>query len=128
MLNVGLTGGIATGKSTVVRMLMKKGARVIDHDGLVHILQEPGRPVWKRIIEAFGRDILDTEDRIDPRSSAPSSLMMSRGVRHSKASSILPFSRRRSASGMRSGGRTGRRSFCPISRCFSKWGCRIVLT
>ena len=65
MLNVGLTGGIATGKSTVVRMLMKKGARVIDHDGLVHILQEPGQPVWKRIIEAFGRDILDTEDRID---------------------------------------------------------------
>ena len=46
-------------------MLMKKGARVIDHDGLVHILQEPGQPVWKRIIEAFGRDILDTEDRID---------------------------------------------------------------
>jgi len=65
MLNVGLTGGIATGKSTVVRMLMRKGARVIDHDGLVHTLQEPGQPVWKRIIEAFGRDILDPEDRID---------------------------------------------------------------
>jgi dephospho-CoA kinase len=65
MLNVGLTGGIATGKSTVVRMLMKKGARVIDHDGLVHTLQEPGQAVWKRIIETFGRDILDPEDRID---------------------------------------------------------------
>jgi dephospho-CoA kinase len=65
MLNVGLTGGIATGKSTVVRMLTKKGARVIDHDGLVHALQEPGQPVWKRIIETFGRDILDPEDRID---------------------------------------------------------------
>ena len=47
MLNVGLTGGIATGKSTVVRMLVKRGARVIDHDGLVHTLQEPGQPVWK---------------------------------------------------------------------------------
>ncbi|MGE5790464.1 MAG: dephospho-CoA kinase, partial [Syntrophaceae bacterium] len=34
-MNVGLTGGIATGKSTVVRMLVGKGARVIDHDGLV---------------------------------------------------------------------------------------------
>jgi dephospho-CoA kinase len=65
MLNVGLTGGIATGKSTVVRMLVRKGARVIDHDGLVHALQEPGQPVWKRIVETFGRDILDPEDRID---------------------------------------------------------------
>jgi len=65
MLNVGLTGGIATGKSTVVRMLVKRGARVIDHDGLVHTLQEPGQPVWKRIIEAFGRDILDADERID---------------------------------------------------------------
>jgi dephospho-CoA kinase len=65
MLNVGLTGGIATGKSTVVRMLVGKGARVIDHDGLVHILQEPGQPVWKSIVAAFGRDILDPADRID---------------------------------------------------------------
>jgi len=65
MLNVGLTGGIATGKSTVVRMLVKKGARVIDHDALVHTLQEPDRPVWNRIVEAFGRDILDAEGRID---------------------------------------------------------------
>jgi dephospho-CoA kinase len=65
MLNVGLTGGIATGKSTMVRMLAKRGARVIDHDGLVHTLQEPGQPVWKRIIEAFGRDILGADERID---------------------------------------------------------------
>jgi dephospho-CoA kinase len=65
MLNVGLTGGIATGKSTVVRMLVKRGARVIDHDGLVHTLQEPGQPVWKRIVETFGRDILDAAERID---------------------------------------------------------------
>jgi dephospho-CoA kinase len=65
MLNVGLTGGIATGKSTVVRMLVRKGARVIDHDGLVHTLQEPGQPVWKRIVETFGRDILGADQRID---------------------------------------------------------------
>jgi dephospho-CoA kinase len=65
MLNVGLTGGIATGKSTVVRMLVKRGARVIDHDGLVHALQEQGQPVWKRIVETFGRDILDADERID---------------------------------------------------------------
>ncbi len=65
MLNVGLTGGIATGKSTVVRMLVRRGARVIDHDALVHALQEPGRPVWQRIVEAFGREILDETGRLD---------------------------------------------------------------
>jgi dephospho-CoA kinase len=65
MLNVGLTGGIATGKSTVVRMLVGRGARVIDHDALVHILQELGQPVWEQIVAVFGRDILDPEDRID---------------------------------------------------------------
>ena len=65
MLNVGLTGGIATGKSTVVRMLVGRGARVIDHDALVHALQEPGQPVWMRIVEAFGRGILDAAGRID---------------------------------------------------------------
>ncbi|HQL89846.1 MAG TPA: dephospho-CoA kinase [Syntrophales bacterium] len=65
MLNVGLTGGIATGKSTVVRMLVRRGARVIDHDALVHALQEPGRPVWRQIVEAFGRGILDDGGRID---------------------------------------------------------------
>ena len=56
MLNVGLTGGIATGKSTVVRMLGKRGARVIDLDGLVHTLQAPGQPVWNGIVATFGRD------------------------------------------------------------------------
>ncbi len=65
MLNVGLTGGIATGKSTVVRMLVGRGARVIDHDALVHTLQEPGQPVWERIVEVFGRGILDAGERID---------------------------------------------------------------
>ncbi|HNQ02420.1 MAG: dephospho-CoA kinase [Syntrophobacterales bacterium] len=65
MLNVGLTGGIATGKSTVVRMLVRRGARVIDHDALVHALQEPGRPVWRQIVEVFGRGILDDGGRID---------------------------------------------------------------
>ena len=65
MLNVGLTGGIATGKSTVVRMLTRRGARVVDHDALVHALQVPGRPVWQRIVEAFGREILDAAGRID---------------------------------------------------------------
>jgi dephospho-CoA kinase len=65
MLNVGLTGGIATGKSTVVRMLVRKGARVIDHDRIVHDLEEPGTPVWRKIVEVFGKGILDGSGCID---------------------------------------------------------------
>ena len=65
MLNVGLTGGIATGKSTAVRMLVAKGARVIDHDRIVHELEEPGHAVWRNIVEAFGAGVLDTEGKID---------------------------------------------------------------
>ena len=45
MLNVGLTGGIATGKSTVARVLAEKGARLIDFDELSHAVEEPEGPV-----------------------------------------------------------------------------------
>jgi len=62
MLNVGLTGGIASGKSTVDRMFVDKGAYLIDHDALAHRVEEPGRPVWKEIVSCFGPEILN-EDR-----------------------------------------------------------------
>jgi len=62
MLNVGLTGGIASGKSTVAKMFQEKGAYLIDFDGLAHYVEEPDRPAWKAIVEHFGADILN-EDR-----------------------------------------------------------------
>jgi dephospho-CoA kinase len=62
MLNVGLTGGIASGKSTVAAMFQNKGAYVIDLDELAHFVEEPDRPAWKAIVEHFGPDILN-EDR-----------------------------------------------------------------
>lgn len=65
MLNVGLTGGIASGKSTVVRMLVEKGAVVIDHDRLAHLAYEPGGPSYKAIIAGFGREILAADGKID---------------------------------------------------------------
>jgi dephospho-CoA kinase len=65
MLNVGLTGGIASGKSTVVRMLVEKGAFVIDHDRLAHLAYEPGGPSYEAIIADFGRRILTPEGKID---------------------------------------------------------------
>jgi dephospho-CoA kinase len=67
MLNVGLTGGIASGKSTVARMLADKGALLIDFDELAHAVQEPEGPVWREIVHHFGRDILSEDRAIDRR-------------------------------------------------------------
>lgn len=65
MLNIGLTGGIGSGKSTVARFLVGKGAVHLDIDGLVHELEEPGQPVWKEIVASFGTDILAKDRSID---------------------------------------------------------------
>jgi dephospho-CoA kinase len=62
---IGLTGNIATGKSTVAKMLEELGATVIDADALVHELQRPGTPVFNDIVAAFGPGILDRAGEID---------------------------------------------------------------
>jgi len=67
MLNVGLTGGIACGKSTVARMLVEKGALLIDFDDLAHAVEEPEGPVWRAIVSHFGEGILLPDRRIDRR-------------------------------------------------------------
>ena len=61
----GLTGNIATGKSTVAKMLEELGATVIDADALVHELQQQGTPVFNDIVTAFGAGILDRAGEID---------------------------------------------------------------
>jgi dephospho-CoA kinase len=65
MLNVGLTGGIATGKSVVARMLVEKGALLIDLDELAHKAQEPEGDVWREIVRHFGKDVLCADKTID---------------------------------------------------------------
>ena len=62
---LGLSGGIGTGKSTVVRFLGSLGATVIDADAIVHELQAPGTPLLDEIAEAFGREVIDTEGKLD---------------------------------------------------------------
>ena len=60
---IGLTGGIASGKSTVTTYLKEKGYPVIDADRMVHDLQAPGGELYRALVEHFGRDILlDTGD------------------------------------------------------------------
>ncbi len=62
---VGLTGGLATGASTVVRMFAELGALVIDADEIVHELEEPGTDVTRAIAERFGPEALDAYGRVN---------------------------------------------------------------
>ena len=62
---IGLTGNIASGKSTVLAYLRRKGAHVIDADKLTHRSMQPGGPAYDAIVSAFGRDILADDGSIN---------------------------------------------------------------
>jgi dephospho-CoA kinase len=62
---IGLTGNIATGKSTVAAMLESLGAYVLDADRLAHSTMRRGTEVFRRIIERFGLDVVATDGEID---------------------------------------------------------------
>ncbi len=62
---IGITGGIGAGKSTVLRILETEyNAFIVEADKLAHQLMEPGQNAYKRIVEAFGTDILDEDGKI----------------------------------------------------------------
>lgn len=67
MLVIGLTGGIASGKSTVAGILADLGARIIDADKIAREIVEPGKPAWKEIKLAFGPQYLKSDGSIDRR-------------------------------------------------------------
>jgi dephospho-CoA kinase len=62
---VGLTGGIASGKSTVADMLEELGAAVIDADVIAREIVEPGQPAFMDIKETFGADVIGEDGRLD---------------------------------------------------------------
>jgi dephospho-CoA kinase len=64
MLTVGLTGGIASGKSTVARLLQKHGCAIIEADLLAHEYLRPENPVSREVILEFGAEILDGSGKI----------------------------------------------------------------
>lgn len=64
---IGLTGNIATGKSSVARMLGALGAQVIDADQVTHQLMAAKGALWQAIVAAFGESILSAEGEIDRR-------------------------------------------------------------
>jgi dephospho-CoA kinase len=64
-LIVGVTGGIASGKSTVSKMLEALGAPIIDYDVIAREIVEPGEPAWKDIMGYFGVQVLGANRKID---------------------------------------------------------------
>jgi dephospho-CoA kinase len=70
MILVGLTGGVATGKSTVAAMFGRCGAFVIDADQLARQVVEPGKPAWRDIARTFGAHILRPDRTLDRQALA----------------------------------------------------------
>lgn len=65
MKRVGLTGGIGSGKSTVARMLAKKGAPVIDADQIAREIVAPGQPALEELAKEFGTEILQPDGTLN---------------------------------------------------------------
>ncbi len=65
MLRVGLTGGVACGKSTIAAMMVKRGAHFLQADGLAHQLYEPGAITYDEVVRRFGREILNEDGSIN---------------------------------------------------------------
>ena len=70
MLEIGLTGGIGSGKSTVAAMLVDRGASLLDADAIVRDLQTPGTPVFTAMVQRWGDRILDDEGWLDRQAVA----------------------------------------------------------
>ena len=65
MLRVGLTGGIAAGKSVVGEMFAALGAHLVQADRIAHSLMQPGEPVYNEVVRRFGRGILNPDGSVD---------------------------------------------------------------
>lgn len=65
MILIGLTGGIATGKSTVAKMFKRCGAVIIDADQLAREVVRPGKPAWRDIVRIFGKHVLRSDRLLD---------------------------------------------------------------
>ena len=65
MLKVGLTGGIAAGKSVVGEMFVKLGAHLIQADHISHELMQPGQAVYQQVVQHFGPGILNPDQTVN---------------------------------------------------------------
>lgn len=65
MLRVGLTGGVACGKSVIGEMFAKHAIKVIQADLVAHQLMQPGEPVYKEVVAHFGREVLNPDGTVN---------------------------------------------------------------
>jgi dephospho-CoA kinase len=65
MITIGLTGGIASGKSLVAELFRRLGAAVIESDSIAREVVEPGTTGWQSVVAEFGQDILASDSTID---------------------------------------------------------------
>lgn len=65
MLKVGLTGGIASGKSVVGEMFVALGAHLVQADRIAHSLMQPGEAVYNEVVRHFGREILNADGSVN---------------------------------------------------------------
>jgi dephospho-CoA kinase len=98
MLLVGLTGGIGTGKSTVARMLEKRGAVVFDADALARQAVAPGTPGFDEVVERFGPNVLAPGGGLD-REALASIVFADQAARRDLEGIVHPEVRRMFAEG-----------------------------
>jgi dephospho-CoA kinase len=95
MLKLGLTGGIASGKSTVAVIFRELGFPVLDADSISHKLMEPGQVAHDEILQAFGADLADSSGRIDRHKLAaivfadPAKLARLNAILHPRVDQII---------------------------------------
>ncbi len=65
MIKIGLTGNIASGKTTVAQVWQKMGAKVIDVDELAHDLYRPKTKIWQQVVKTFGKGLLQDDNTIN---------------------------------------------------------------
>jgi dephospho-CoA kinase len=65
MLKIGLTGGIASGKTTISRLFSERGIHIIDADEVSRSLVEPGKPALHAIAETLGQDLIDIDGTLN---------------------------------------------------------------
>jgi dephospho-CoA kinase len=70
MLIVGLTGGVASGKTAVSQVLKEEGAYIVDADQIARELVQPHKPAWNELVKAFGKEILQGDEFINRKKLA----------------------------------------------------------
>jgi dephospho-CoA kinase len=93
MLKVGLTGGIAAGKSVVGEMLVALGARLVQADRIAHSLMLPGEAVYNEVVRHFGREILNRDGSVNREKLAEAAFGTATAVEGKRTSRIEELNR-----------------------------------